>query len=1680
MQIKYPFEYKNKEEVMLNYKKLEGGFFPLGENNSWHGGIHLKGEYSKTDSYPLPVTPIIKGEIVAARISEYDLITKLPEKISVKELNNRKDKIFDSKTGNILDDEEVVKIINDNLVSTIARTNFFKEFGSALNLNKSKRFYSIEELDNENLKRAAKLLDLTFSNNFVLIKHNMTTPAGNPISFFSLYMHLKPHSRVLTEKERYKLFYNKKKYTTLISNVIKGVKLHGLSNGKFTGFKEIPVGSLVKFKSNILFDKKSSYLHTIFDNYHYLKVKSLYNNREGYLNKDFCRLIAPEVIYTTKKKVELLRHGTLEKIGEINEDTNFKILDTAGHEYYEMDAKEEDRFTHKSKGRFFQILLERNQDNVKLIGEKEGFISYIGLQEKGILRDLKGNYTGNVNGKFKMGMDMPLYEKVGELEFRLMKNKEGETVYVRKNEIVEIYCEKNKTWFWAKNEEHNQNMNFLKVKTLLAADNILMGTIKAEESSITVPELEYIVDITGNNHDSVKRNKNKEKQDNMVKIPIFDYKEEMSEILLEKDSLLEYISEGPSGKESEFIKAKSISSGLIGYFRLEDCKLISDEERLYTASCDIRLYSRDKFEELAFIKKGTKFKISNNERVIDRKSSYFDFYYFISVEFISGEDINIKFKSSLDDDNLDSYIRYKNNGNSTKDFKQVINKIQGDIYTVKGKEPIYNKEGEKYTREKGKSFIPGMSIRLLPKKELVDGYYYIKVKPESNYVIEGAIRAKNNDFKSPPIYYTIDKENNVQKNEEKKNINTYDIIESMTKKGIPVRNSAGNNGGIIDIIEPEKEITFVDEEAFMAKPYSFHFINYKSNGTSKKGYINVGEKKQLLESDLYIAKSKSNPLPLKYEFKLHDEIKDGETVVFNKPIPVKTTTHLGYPGTFLDQQNILHLELFADDISFITPGNNEKGDKETKALYKIKKEANFFIKKGRSKASKVFVMGQAGKTLPPFCLYENISSNDELKKFKNSMKVKLVGTPCPPSESLWLERDKSSFDIIDKNYKVVSDNISKLTVYRKRPKYKREFLANDSKENINEHRITPKDKVKCEQSSHNAFGNRTTYKHDKTGKYGDYRELTITKGDGTGMIKGWILRDDNSYKIFPRNFSRIIGTGDVTFYTKCPQFNDILLNEEEAKPIKLDSYIFPLNSRIEYLPNEGENSRYYPADEDPAIAKKYVLIKIHKKPTNEEEGIEGYILLNDDKYPYDNMGDFNKDEGKKGIKYLKINKKVEQFYDSQPEDYNYKEYPGYRLQNDFTFENWEEEFYSGDDRYLGIRPDLTVYIHEKDLNDSSKIEKLNYFDWSDFGFTKVEDKNKDGLFDMKEICANDNELSMILNKLNTKERGAVQKTINQLKEEMENRLNRKICKHPTEWEKKDDNFFEQLKKEQSYLLDEDEIKTEKEHNELLAWWDNDIEAKLSTLEENMRSEEKDSEKKKLLKYKLPSRNNIWYFHPIEFIGHLDNITNLDVKSFLESIPDETVSLYGKEWHIGDFLGKNILFRDEWNARGDALTALNMNEKANYETTYAENMERTLLKTLEMIIEPEFSNVKELRINSTYRPSGKYPNTGGHENCFAVDLGGPAFNISLEEFDKELSLQFANKLGEFGATRILFNCAYVVNKARGIKVYSCLKHHHHFHVDFFVEDRKDRQDDSTLCVYCKNGENGKCDYAERKI
>lgn len=158
-----------------------GGFFPLGKNSLWHGGIHLP-YYVSNDT----VEPLVSGKIISYRLDKSELLCAFPEKLSPSILEE-----YNIKTK--VDNEEITL----------------------------KACY-----DGKKIKDKYRNKKFTIgSGNYILLKKDIKLNDDSTLVFYMLYMHLLPVEKYLLENKD--CVYKKKadeKKQIIFSNINKDLK----------------------------------------------------------------------------------------------------------------------------------------------------------------------------------------------------------------------------------------------------------------------------------------------------------------------------------------------------------------------------------------------------------------------------------------------------------------------------------------------------------------------------------------------------------------------------------------------------------------------------------------------------------------------------------------------------------------------------------------------------------------------------------------------------------------------------------------------------------------------------------------------------------------------------------------------------------------------------------------------------------------------------------------------------------------------------------------------------------------------------------------------------------------------------------------------------------------------------------------------------------------------------------------------------------------------------------------------------------------------------------------------------------------------------------------------------------------------------------------------------------------
>lgn len=159
------FSLNKIKNIYDNNETGDGGFFPIGRNKKWHGGIHLN--YGEKEG----VFPIIDGELVAYRLNEDEITCSLSEKIS--------DETYKQ-------DFEIREKGKEHLIRSV-KSAFSEKKGFI-----SKYHDKIESSDSKYLAG---------SNNYILLRHSINSSNNKIFYFYTLYMHITPYSKYLIKND---------------------------------------------------------------------------------------------------------------------------------------------------------------------------------------------------------------------------------------------------------------------------------------------------------------------------------------------------------------------------------------------------------------------------------------------------------------------------------------------------------------------------------------------------------------------------------------------------------------------------------------------------------------------------------------------------------------------------------------------------------------------------------------------------------------------------------------------------------------------------------------------------------------------------------------------------------------------------------------------------------------------------------------------------------------------------------------------------------------------------------------------------------------------------------------------------------------------------------------------------------------------------------------------------------------------------------------------------------------------------------------------------------------------------------------------------------------------------------------------------------------------------------------
>ena len=152
----------------------------LGRYNFWHNGIHIKSETA--------VKSVYDAQIVAYRL-----------------IKNYKHRNFDIDNAKF----------PSNYFSQIWESTKYKDINKLFTKDEY-GFYKLKENPTEQEKeKAYKFINKLYSNSFMLLRHEINNCNNKQITFYSLYNHLKPFSRMTVEQKLNLFFYYSKAEITI-------------------------------------------------------------------------------------------------------------------------------------------------------------------------------------------------------------------------------------------------------------------------------------------------------------------------------------------------------------------------------------------------------------------------------------------------------------------------------------------------------------------------------------------------------------------------------------------------------------------------------------------------------------------------------------------------------------------------------------------------------------------------------------------------------------------------------------------------------------------------------------------------------------------------------------------------------------------------------------------------------------------------------------------------------------------------------------------------------------------------------------------------------------------------------------------------------------------------------------------------------------------------------------------------------------------------------------------------------------------------------------------------------------------------------------------------------------------------------------------------------------------------
>ena len=181
----------DNEKNFIANESLDGGFFPLGSNGCWHGGVHIK--YGDDEG----VYPIIGGgNLISYRLNEKEITCELDNKISEYTLKNYSRFIVSGKYENKIE-------------------SFYNNIGKHI----------LEKKDT-----SPNIIINAGSANYFLFQNEINLNKNSKLLFYSLYMHIAPYEKYLL-KNKNCIFRitngDENEKRTLLSNINNNAKENG-------------------------------------------------------------------------------------------------------------------------------------------------------------------------------------------------------------------------------------------------------------------------------------------------------------------------------------------------------------------------------------------------------------------------------------------------------------------------------------------------------------------------------------------------------------------------------------------------------------------------------------------------------------------------------------------------------------------------------------------------------------------------------------------------------------------------------------------------------------------------------------------------------------------------------------------------------------------------------------------------------------------------------------------------------------------------------------------------------------------------------------------------------------------------------------------------------------------------------------------------------------------------------------------------------------------------------------------------------------------------------------------------------------------------------------------------------------------------------------------------------------